>query len=247
MTLELLSSRLLQAFPHGFTTRRGGHSRGPFESFNLGCAVGDETAALDANWAELARATGLSFARVRQVHGNGVHLARASGTGLEEADAVVSAERGLAACVSVADCVPILVADPRSGAVAAIHAGWRGTLARAAQAAVWALERDHGAGPGDLLAAVGPSIGPCCYEVSVDLARRFHLELGPGAGNPRPGQPRVDLWLASEAVLKAAGLARQRIDVLGRCTSCEPDLFFSHRRDIGRTGRQVGFIAPLLD
>jgi YfiH family protein len=248
MTLELLSSHRLQGFPHGFTTRRGGHSRGPFESLNLGGAVGDEPAALDANWAELASATGLAFARVRQVHGDRVHRARApGGGGTEEGDAVVSAQRGLAACVSVADCVPVLIADPKSGAVAAVHAGWRGTLARVARAAVRALERDHGARPGDLLAAVGPSIGPCCYEVSVDLAHRFRLELGPGAGNPRPGQPRVDLWLASEAILKAAGLARRRIDVLGRCTSCEPDLFFSHRRDIGRTGRQVGFIAPLLD
>jgi polyphenol oxidase len=246
--METLSSRLLQAFPHGFTTRRGGHSRGCFASLNLGSAVGDDPKSIEANWAEVARATGLSFARVRQVHGSRVH--HASEPELRpstEADAVVSARPGLAACVSVADCVPILVADPRSGAVAAVHAGWRGTLARVAEEAVRALLREHGARAGDLLAAIGPSIGPCCYEVSPELAGRFRREIGPGSGEPRRRGSRVDLWLASESILKAAGLARERVEIIGRCTSCEPDLFFSHRRDIGRTGRQVAFIGPFLD
>ncbi len=244
--MEFLTSRLLVGFPHGFTTRRGGHSVGPFESLNLGGAVGDEPENVEANWADVRRATGLSFARVRQVHGCGVHHAPGpSKAPAEEADVVVSAQAGVAACVSVADCVPILVADPRSGAVAAIHAGWRGTLARAAEHAVRALAGTHGARPADLVAAVGPSIGPCCYEVSTDLAGRFREGFGPGAANPSPFQARVDLWLANAAILRQAGLARERIEVLERCTSCEDGLFFSHRRDAGRTGRQVGFIAPV--
>lgn len=241
-----LQSRLLDGIPHGFTTRRGGTSRGPFESLNLGGSVGDEPACVERNWDLLRQATGLSFFRVRQVHGHQVAQAReASPVPALQADAVISERRGLAACVSVADCVPVLLADPASGAVAAVHAGWRGTLALAAAHAVGALARTHGARPGDLLAAIGPSIGPCCYEVSRDLAARFRSEMGPTAGNPRGRQSRVDLWMANALVLRRAGLQRERIEVLGRCTACEPELFFSHRRDIGRTGRMVGFVAPL--
>jgi len=242
--MDLLSSALLAGFPHGFTTRRGGASCTHFASLNLGAAVGDDAADVAANWQALHQATGLGFARARQVHGNRVIVARCAGEPLEEADAIISAQRGLAACVSVADCVPILIGDPRSGAVAAVHAGWRGTLAHAAERAVEALAREVGAHPGDLLAAIGPAIGPCCYEVSPDLAQVFRDDLGTRVAEPHGGSSRVDLWLANEMVLRKAGLAGERIEVLGRCTACEPETFFSHRRDRGRTGRQVGFIAP---
>jgi YfiH family protein len=241
--MDLLSSALLAGFPHGFTTRRGGASQARFGSLNFGSGVGDEATCVEANWQALSAATGLGFARVRQVHGDRVVMARAAGVILEDADAVISAQEGLAACVSVADCVPILIGDPRSGAVAAIHAGWRGTLAHTAERAVEALAREVGAHPGDLLAAIGPAIGPCCYEVSADLAQIFRDDLGTHVAESR-GSARVNLWLANEIVLRKAGLAGERIEVLGRCTACEPETFFSHRRDRGRTGRQVGFIAP---
>lgn len=244
--MDLVRSRLLDGVPHGFTTRRGGVSRGPFESLNLGRAVGDDPASVERNWALLRQATGLAFASARQVHGTGVLRARQpSPIPSTDADAVISDRPGLGACVSVADCVPILLADPRSGAVAAVHAGWRGTLAGAAAHAVEALVRECGARPGDLLAAIGPSIGPCCYEVSQDLATRFRDQLGPVAGNPRGRQSRVDLWLANASILRQAGLLRERVEVLGHCTACDPERFFSHRRDIGRTGRMVGFVAPV--
>ena len=242
--MDLLSSALLAGFPHGFTTRRGGASQAHFESLNFGAGVGDEAACVRANWQALCAATGLGFARVRQVHGDRVVVARAAGEPSEEADAVISAKAGLAACVSIADCVPILIGDPRSGSVAAIHAGWRGTLAHTAERAVEALAREVGAHPGDLLAAIGPAIGPCCYDVSADLAQIFRDDLGTRVAESRGGSTRVNLWLANEIVLRKAGLAGERIEVLGRCTACEPETFFSHRRDRGRTGRQVGFIAP---
>ena len=181
---------------------------------------------------------------MRQVHGDRVLVVTEAVEPGAEADAVLSTRPGVAACVAVADCVPVLIGDPRSGAVVAVHAGWRGTLAHAAARAVEALSREVGAQPGDLLAAIGPAIGPCCYEVSPDLAQVFRQDLGPRVAEPRGGGSRVDLWLANELVLRQAGLSRERIEVLGRCTSCEPDTFFSHRRDRGRTGRQVGFIAP---
>jgi hypothetical protein len=241
--MRILGSPLLSDFRHGFTTRAGGISAPPFDRLNLGGALGDDPAHVAENWRRLERATGLGFARVRQVHGACVVRAAAACEPAEEADVVLSTAEGVAACVSVADCVPVLLADPGTGAVAAVHAGWRGTLARAAAAAVAALGRDAGARADRLLAAIGPSIGPCCYEVSEDLAVRFRGEIGEAV--VREGaRPRVDLWGANARVLAAAGVREERIALLGRCTSCERELFFSHRRDAGRTGRQMAFIAP---
>jgi purine-nucleoside/S-methyl-5'-thioadenosine phosphorylase / adenosine deaminase len=241
--MRILESPLLATFPHGFTTRDGGVSDPPYDRLNLGGFVGDDPGRVAENWRRLEQATGLAFARVRQVHGARVVRADAAGPPVEDADAIVSARAGVAACVSVADCVPVLLADPVSGAVAAVHAGWRGTLARAAAEGVAALAREVGASPAHLLAAIGPSIGPCCYEVSEDLAARFEAELGSAALAPGP-RPRLDLWRANTRVLALAGVDADRVAVLGRCTSCERDLFFSHRRDAGRTGRQMAFIAP---
>lgn len=239
----ILVAPRLDGFRHGFTTRVGGTSVGPWASLNLGSAVGDDPARVEENWRLLSRATGLRFARVRQVHGCAVLEAREAQEPRHEADAVACAVPGVAACVSVADCTPILLADPRSRAVAAVHAGWRGTLAGAAAAGVRALVEGHGARPEELLAVVGPCIGPCCYEVSRDLADRFRREVGRTASDPRRDGSRVDLWRANELLLRGAGIARRRLEVLRRCTSCEEDIFFSHRRDAGRTGRQVAFVA----
>ena len=160
--MEILRSRLLDPFPHGFTTRLGGLSRPPYDALNLGEGVGDDPAAVAESWRRLALAAGVSFARVRQVHGARVVVAERAGGPGDEADAVATRTPGVAAYVSVADCVPVLVADPRGNAVAAAHAGWRGTIARVAARAVEALV-GMGARREDLVAAVGPSIGPCCY------------------------------------------------------------------------------------
>jgi polyphenol oxidase len=243
--VNLLRSTLLAAFPHGFTTRAGGVSAPPFDALNLGGAVDDDPAAVEQNWARLVAATRLSFARVRQVHGDRITLVSAGGRPGEEADGVATRAPGVAACVLVADCAPVLLGDLRTGAVAAVHAGWRGTIARIAARGVEALVRDLGARPSDLVAAVGPSIGPCCYEVSPELAARFADELGDDVVTGEAARPRLDLWRANARALHDAGVPASRVDVLGRCTSCAPELFFSHRRDRGHTGRQVGFIAPL--
>jgi hypothetical protein len=108
---------------------------------------------------------------------------------------------------------------------------------------VRALVTRHGARPADLLAAIGPGIGPCCFEVSRDLAERFRNALGKRVATPRDHSSRVDLWLANELILRGAGIPRRRVETLGRCTSCEDVTFFSHRRDGGTTGRHVAFIA----
>lgn len=245
--VEILESPLLRGFPHGFSTRAGGVSPAPWHSLNLGGAVGDDPGRVEENWRRLEAATGLSFARVRQVHGARVVTASTGGAPCHEADAVVSRTAGVAACISVADCVPVLIADPTSGAVAAVHAGWRGTVARAPAAAVQALAAGAGSRPRDLVAVIGPSIGPCCYEVSEDLAARFEQDFGAGVVHRTRPTPRLDLWEANARALGAAGLQADRIGRLGRCTACEHHLFFSHRRDAGATGRQVAWIAPRAD
>lgn len=240
--MELLRSALLADVPHGFTTRDGGCSAGPYRALNLGDLVGDDPAAVAENWRRLEAATGLAFARVRQVHGARVVAADGPGAPREEADAVVSSSPGLAACVAVADCVPVLLAAPEGRAVAAVHAGWRGTVALAAAEGAAALAAAAGVDAGRLRAVVGPSIGPCCYEVSGELAARFEAAFGPEVVRRGGAGPRLDLWAANVAALRRAGVAE--VEVLGRCTACEPATFFSHRRDAGRTGRMVAFAAP---
>jgi hypothetical protein len=242
--MEILRARVLERFPHGFTTRSGGVSPAPWNAMNLGGGLGDAPERVAENWERLRAAADVRFARVRQVHGDRVVVATEPHEPLEEADAVATATAGVAACVSVADCVPVLLADPRSGAVAAVHAGWRGSLAGIGARAVALLVERFCADPEELLAAVGPSIGPCCYEVDPDLAERFRAAFGPSVANSSPSQPRLDLWLANERTLRSAGLRARNVEVLGRCTSCDPERFYSHRRDRGQTGRQVGFIAP---
>lgn len=238
--MDLLRSQLLADLPHGFTTRAGGGSAPPFNSLNLGDQVGDEAAAVAGNWRLLESGTGLQFARVRQVHGARVVPGEAPGAPGQEADGVLSTTAGLAACVAVADCVPILLARPDGSAVAALHAGWRGTLARIAAEGVRALAGGGGEEPP--LAVIGPSIGPCCYEVSDDLAAQFAASFGPRVVVGGGRGPRLDLWAANERALRDAGVVR--VAALRRCTACEPRLFYSHRRDGARTGRMVGFVAP---
>ncbi len=240
--MEFLQTGLLQDVPHGFTTRGGGASAAPFDALNLGDLVGDDPVAVAENWRRLEAASGLGFARVRQVHGARVVTAAGPTGPRVEADAVVSTLPGVAACVAVADCVPVLLASPDGRAVAAVHAGWRGTLALAAAEGARALAAAAGVPPSRLRAAIGPSIGPCCYQVADELAGRFAAAFGPGVVRRGEGGPRLDLWAANLAGLRGAGVVE--VEVLARCTACEPARFFSHRRDAGRTGRMVAFAAP---
>jgi YfiH family protein len=242
--------------------RTGGVSAAPFDSLNLGGLVGDDPLAVDRNRTLLFEAAGLAasqVATVNQVHGDRVVFAsagpsrfvvseRAGGEalgGAVDADAIVAAP-GVAAGVRTADCVPILLFDPASGAAAAVHAGWRGTFARIASRAVSCLVTSYGTDVAELRAAIGPAIGRCCFEVGADVASRFVEAPAFGSDVVIPaaeGQgPHVDLVLANQRLLVAAGLHSEHVDVLDRCTVCEPELFFSHRRDAGRTGRHLSFV-----
>jgi YfiH family protein len=218
-------------------------------------------------WADLAAAVGVKggdLVRLRQVHGatvfEGSVVARppAAYDDWPEADVAISNGRSVALTVRAADCVPLLMADRATGVVAAVHAGWRGTAAGAAIAAVAALSRAFGTKPGDVVAAVGPSIGPCCYTVGEELVGRFsahpeasrwflHPSGRPGPVEPadgRDGRLILDLWRATRDQLLSAGLGPEHIHVSELCTASHPELFHSYRRDGKAAGRLVAVIRP---
>jgi YfiH family protein len=243
-------------------------SRGPYASLNLGRGVGDEPAAVDENLRRLAEAAGLdgprAFASAHQVHGDRV-VGAAGGAPLTEifppsagteaappeqdasvrADAVVALEPGVAAAVRVADCVPVLLYAKDRGLAAAVHSGWRGARASIAGRGVRALQHVSGADPSRMLAAVGPCIGRCCYEVGKDLASLFRSLFGPmAADDPETtARPHLDLRFCVESALREAGVREELIEHAGGCTSCDISACFSHRRDRGITGRHLAFVA----
>lgn len=186
-----------------------------------------------------------ALVRLRQVHGATVHVADGDGPAgaPPEADIAVTASPDRAVAVQVADCVPLLIAGRQ--AVAAAHAGWRGTAANVAREAVEALVR-LGEDRRGLCAAIGPSIGPCCYEVGGELVDRF-ADAGWHAAVDRwftrPASARhLDLWTANTDQLIAAGVPSSRIHVSGLCTKCHPAWFHSYRREGEGAGRMAGFI-----
>lgn len=233
---------------HGFTTRHTGFSTDAYSSLNLGLSSGDERALVEANRDLLLGSLGFGREQVcafDQVHGKRVIVARAASWFEHEADATISADPNLLLVVSAADCLPILFHDPFTGAVGAAHAGWRGTLARISAEVVGALQREFGSDPSDLRVAIGPGIGACCYEVSHEVADEF-TAAGFSAACFRPGRgerPHLDLVRANCEALARAGVPVGAVTSLGRCTSCERDVFYSHRRDSGKTGRLWGFIS----
>lgn len=227
MGFEQLGDHLAIALPGGtalFTTRHGGVSDGPFASLNLGLMTDDDPGRVRENRERVARLSGGRLARIRQVHGTDVVTADADADGdaTVAADGQVTAERGVAALVLTADCLPIALVAPEG--VGMVHAGWRGLANGVIAAGVEAL---RGLGAGRVAAAIGPGAGPCCYEVGEEV----HAAFGTSGRT-------VDLKAIARARLEAAG-----VDVVhdcGLCTIHEPDRFFSHRRDRGVTGRQAG-------
>jgi YfiH family protein len=208
----------------------------------------------EEEWAHVAGAAGVprqSLVRLHQVHGASVHAAdaaRTEGTPLPQADIALASRAGIAVAVQVADCVPLLVAGRRS--VAAAHAGWRGTAANVAGVSVDALVRT-GERPADLHAAIGPSIGVCCYEVGDELVDRFAeagwLDAGTRWFSMRASRRHLDLWTANRDQLLAAGVPASHIHVSRLCTACHAGWFHSYRRDGAGTGRIAGFIrAPSI-
>jgi purine-nucleoside/S-methyl-5'-thioadenosine phosphorylase / adenosine deaminase len=217
-----------------FTTRVGGVSEGPYSSLNLGRKSGDDVERVDENRRIACASIGADVEKLAlnyQVHSSRVVRAAAAARG-EHADGLWTEEPGLPILAMSADCLPIVLArtDGRAPAVAVMHAGWRGLLEGIVTSAVEAL------GQGSLAAAIGPAIGPCCYEVGEEVAEPYRERYGDDVVRNR----RLDLWTSAEQALLAAGV--EHVERFDRCTACEPETFFSHRRDAGNTGRQ-GVIA----
>jgi hypothetical protein len=228
---------------HGFTLRSGGVSEGKRSSLDLGPA-GDVGPDVRENRERVARAAGLPVERLvlaEQVHG--ATVVRALPGVQPEADALWTDAAGAWIGIRTADCVPLLLSSEDGARVAAVHSGWRGTVSCIAAVAVAALERE-GSPPRTLRAAIGPTIGACCYEVGEDLAERFAEAFGADVVRREGSRPRLDLRRAVRHTLLQAGVSEGAIEEVPGCNACEPERFFSHRRDRGGTGRHLAFIAP---
>jgi len=249
----------------GITGREGGVSGPPWASLNCGLHVGDDPEAVIRNRALAAEAIGwdpAAWTCAEQVHGCRVHrVVRADrGRGAEDpesaipgADAIMTDEPGILLASYYADCVPLLFHDPERGAVALAHAGWRGTVLEIAARTIEAMAREFGSRPEDIRAAVGPAIGPCCYEVdgpvierALPLAEALAAEgVAPLAAMIRltdDGKARLNLKEMNRQIMIRSGIMPGRIAFSSFCTGCRRDLFFSHRREGGRTGRMASFI-----
>ena len=238
-----LASSLLGGVRHGFSTRRGGVSRPPWNSLNLGPGRGDEAAAVEENYRRFCAALGTDYRRAvlaKQVHKTNVRVCAGAdaGKGLfrprdYEADGLVTNVPDLPLVVFSADCGVILLHDPVTGAVGGVHAGWRGCAGGILEKAVQSLRQSLGARPENLLAAVGPCIGQCCFETDGDVPEAMRAALGAEAEpflERRGPKYHVDLAGLNRLWLLRAGLLPEHIDVSGLCTACRPDLFWSHRK-----------------
>ncbi len=227
--------------PHGFSTRMGGVSEGPFAGLNLSAAVGDDPDKVAENQRRLLAHFGFpKVAALRQVHGTQVHAVEAPG--VYEGDGLLTATPGLLLRVTVADCYPVLLYHPK-GVVGALHAGWRGVVGGILPEALRLLEARYGLDPGEAYLALGPGIGGACYQVGEEVAERFgQAGLLTFRPDPKaPGRYLLDLKAALLQQAKDAGIPKERIYCVNLCTHCEPTLF-SHRRDRGQTGRMWGVI-----
>jgi hypothetical protein len=271
--LQVLQLDPLQKLPwlvHGFSTRTGGVSELDGQKvLNLSFMEWDTKENVEENrrvFQEAVGAKNFAFAPMRQFHSDVIQHFPTQPAEPCKGDASTTNKPGLLLGVQTADCVPILLVDPKNRAVAAVHAGWRGTLARITQKAVGRMRLEFGSRPADLLAAIGPSIGPCCYEVGADFVTKFTaqfadaaeyfdearcgeepnplqwLNMSPPGHQPPPKNVHLDLPKANRSQLLSAGVRTSNIFVSGLCTACRTDLFFSYRKEGSLSGRLLSVI-----
>ena len=250
-TLEYLAAEGISA-PHGFTTRRGGVSRGHLESLNIALHRGDEPENVAENYRILGNALGFSpknLVLAHQIHSDIVRaVTRADCAGLDhhaypECDALITNDPGVALAVFTADCTPILLHDPVTGAVGAAHAGWRGTAAGIAGKTALAMAETYGCELADIRAAIGPNIGFCCFETDSDVPDAMRAAYGTTA----------EQWIRSVGqkyyvnpkeinALSLKNVGVRHIEISGECTMCQHDRFWSHRVTRGIRGSQGAII-----
>jgi len=287
--VEALPFTKLPWLIHAFSTRRGGRSRSPCAGLNLGFTEWDRREFVEGNRQRLFRqidADGFAYASVRQVHSShtfavawneagqliyrppGAPHAGQATTDPPAGDGLMTAAAGIVLAVRIADCLPVLLVDPDKRVVATVHAGWRGALARVIEKAVGDLHRVFGSRPGQLMAALGPSIRACCYAVGEEVVEAFQGQFGRAdqffrtppvrpesapdrrsipfiSAHPPEQAPAAHLDLVAVALdqLSSAGVKPSNALVADYCTACRTDLFFSHRKEGERTGRQMAVIA----
>lgn len=242
---------------HGFTTRTGGVSSEPYASLNTAFHVGDELENVRANRFNACETLDISPSDLvagRQVHGDNVAIVDQKDMGkgalsyadaLPDTDALVTGSRRVPLSSYYADCVPIFLIDPVHKVAALAHAGWKGTVLKIGQKTVSRMMQDFGTDPAKCLAGIGPSVGPCCYEVDDRV-------IGPlRQGFPccpdiiedfSPGRWRLNLWEANRRTLLEAGLLPANIETASICTCCHPETFFSYRAENGTTGRMAALL-----
>ncbi len=239
--------------PHMFTTRKGGVSEGYLSSMNIGTRRGDKRENVLKNYEILGKAIGFDpkkSVHTKQTHTDIVRLADESlwGAGLyapelSDCDSLITNTPETALVIFAADCTPILFYDPVTGAVGAAHAGWRGTLADLGGKTVRAMEKNFGCRPEDIRAAIGPNIGPCCFETDRDVPDAFFGRYGVDIGaflTEKNHKFHVDLKAINAWLLRRAGV--QSIDISTHCTACNPDLYWSHRKVGAARGSQGAVI-----
>ncbi|HDR47160.1 MAG TPA: peptidoglycan editing factor PgeF [Geoalkalibacter subterraneus] len=237
----------------GFTSRNGGVSRAPYNSLNLGFNTEDPRHNVEANRSSLSRSFDLPphlLLTVQQVHGTDLLVIDQPNPDLSHfqqlsCDGIITNQPGILVGVLVADCFPVLIYDPRQHVAATIHVGWRGAAAGILGKAVRSLAQLFDSTPDTLMAGVGPGIGAHKYEVDRPVRDAFQADGQPWDELASPqgvGKWRLDLRKACVLQLLKAGLREEHIEAADECTCCHRELFFSHRRDQGKTGRQMGFM-----
>lgn len=239
-----------QELQHFVTTRAGGISEHPFQYLNLGLHTADNPEHVHANRSILAAKTGIAadkFLYASQVHSGDVKIIDSASvadgilTKTPQTDATITDIPGICLMVMVADCVPVLLFDPVKKVIAVIHAGWRGTVQHITSNTVSAMHSYFGCLPQNILAGIGPSIGPCCYEVGPEVRevvkKSFGTDMEYLKANPDSEKPYFDLWFANRKQLTDGGVRNENIEISEICTKCHSDIFFSSRADKGITGR----------
>jgi YfiH family protein len=241
IVLQSEKLRFVAGLTHGFSTRSGGVSRGPYESLNLSLSVQDEGRAVRENrnrWCQALQCQPTRLVIPQQTHG--VNILEVDQPGIyADTDALISHCANLYLSIQTADCVPIILYDPGRRAIGLVHAGWRGIIGDISARTVVAMQQHFGTEPEQLLTILGPAICRNCYEVGQEIAHQFakaeYIQKG--------SRYFVDLVQAVCHRLIKAGILPENIEILERCTACEPESFFSHRRDGFPTGRQMAVIA----
>lgn len=248
------------AVRHLFSTRDGGVSEGIYASMNLSYTRGDKKEAVDENYRRIAACLDSSVENMvcsDQTHTDHVRLVTAADRGkgvtrpkdYRDVDGLITQEKGIVLCTFFADCVPLFFVDPVRKAIGLSHSGWRGTVQKIGKKTVEEMKKAFGTDPGDVHAAIGPSICQNCYEVSEDVIEEFRRAF-PESGESssplwfqtKPGKYQLNLWEANRQVMLEAGIPASQIEVTDLCTCCNPDLLFSHRASHGKRGNLGAFM-----